>query len=880
MKISRYTKKILSFGIAFLMFTMIYSKDILADTSGKSTFTNKSLEYGDKITFEGLMGPDHGLIESIVFHPETEGEVYASNTLGRQIFKSTDFGQTWHHFFSAPGVDDSYLNPIIRNLRFVNPAEPSHLYFTINLNDAWEDIESRGLYVINTEFGELIDTIQIFEQEHLCIHDYDVDKTNPDNIVLYSKMGWDYPGSRETVWKTNDKGLTFELIYDFEDYSNHTPSCVKFHPENSDMIYMGMRSSWSGTSGGINISVDGGETWATYEEGIAISDIAFIPGEPDKIYVVSGDGADNRVILFSEDAGLTWSEVDLGIELVAGWMDYYTKIAINPTNPNYIWVLHSENILVSTDGGETWESTYFDFDDFLYVDGISIAINPFNNEHAIISSLFSPIQTTNMGTSWEKVGNTFTAVESLYATNFGDGSTYLYYTTPGSYYIHNLTNDEVSGEEDLSGWGDTKFLTGDKYTQNRVFSGQGAGFIGGISIRMSDDNMETSNEVISHNASALKQIIRSPENANIYWLVLPEYDIEGNTYLVRTIDGFATHENITVTGVNEIIHKLAVAEGQAGVLWAAVESPMFTGALKSTNNGTSWVPHTTGIPANTVVYDIAIDQNNPENMALCTAEGIFISNDGGSNWNSTIIGNACKHIIFSKANPGVIIALDNIELTLLYSIDGGEVWFVIPEEISIDADYNGMDIIDNVGIIDIYLPTNGAGILKYSLSLIETYSLTFYVKSESGEEISNAVITINGTEYEEGVYSFNELLPDTYNYTVTKGGYNDVSGSVTITDDNKEVIVTMEEAENVTTPVIDYSGIVVYPIPAYTNLNVKSANTINEIVLINILGQTVYSEIIDSNEFQINISKLKMGVYFLKIYTSEGIETRKIQVNR
>lgn len=74
---------------------------------------------------------------------------------------------------------------------------------------------------------------------------------------------------------------------------------------------------------------------------------------------------------------------------------------------------------------------------------------------------------------------------------------------------------------------------------------------------------------------------------------------------------------------------------------------------------------------------------------------------------------------------------------------------------------------------------------------LTTYNVTFTV-SDGVNPIVEAVVTLNGVSNAAGDYVFEDILPGTYDYTVTKTGYNTVSGSVTITDQDVVKPVTME----------------------------------------------------------------------------------------
>jgi len=72
-----------------------------------------------------------------------------------------------------------------------------------------------------------------------------------------------------------------------------------------------------------------------------------------------------------------------------------------------------------------------------------------------------------------------------------------------------------------------------------------------------------------------------------------------------------------------------------------------------------------------------------------------------------------------------------------------------------------------------------------------TFDAEFIVDDEAGDPIENAIITLNDTEYPAGQYLIEDLLPGTYDYIVSKDGYADESGELSIVDQDVTIEVTM-----------------------------------------------------------------------------------------
>ena len=74
----------------------------------------------------------------------------------------------------------------------------------------------------------------------------------------------------------------------------------------------------------------------------------------------------------------------------------------------------------------------------------------------------------------------------------------------------------------------------------------------------------------------------------------------------------------------------------------------------------------------------------------------------------------------------------------------------------------------------------------------------------------------------------------------------------------------------------DYAYI--YPNPARDEINIVSSFKMNNIIVYNTLGQKVIEEIINGNTTQLDVSKFAKGNYIAKIYTDNGVATKKFNV--
>jgi photosystem II stability/assembly factor-like uncharacterized protein len=152
---------------------------------------------------------------------------------------------------------------------------------------------------------------------------------------------------------TNNGGRTLALAFD---------------PLDTNTIYAGSAAGglWRSTTGGV-----GAEAWDRIDTGfptLGVSSITFEPGNPNVIYIGTGEvynhgaagdtAADRRTrgsygigILKSVDGGATWSKsLDWSYDQRRGvW-----AVRVDPIAPSTVWAATTEGVYKSDDAGQTW----------------------------------------------------------------------------------------------------------------------------------------------------------------------------------------------------------------------------------------------------------------------------------------------------------------------------------------------------------------------------------------------------------------------------------------------------------------------------------------------------------------------------------------------
>jgi photosystem II stability/assembly factor-like uncharacterized protein len=148
---------------------------------------------------------------------------------------------------------------------------------------------------------------------------------NSPNILIQAR--------EKNVWRTTNAGNTWKAISDFpQGKAFNFTLCMEIAPSNGNIIYT---AKVTGDGGGLPPNrifyktTDGGTTWANiWHKDFPIAnmtDIAIHPTNPNKIWVTfsAGFSATNpnqaKKVFYSEDAGITWTNITLGLPTVPIW---------------------------------------------------------------------------------------------------------------------------------------------------------------------------------------------------------------------------------------------------------------------------------------------------------------------------------------------------------------------------------------------------------------------------------------------------------------------------------------------------------------------------------------------------------------------------------
>lgn len=175
-------------------------------------------------------------------------------------------------------------------------------------------------------------------------------------------------------------------------------NCVRFHPNNQNIIYVGA------PSGGLWKSSNAGSTWTTATDALptlGINDIAIDATNPSVMYVATGDRDASDTygvgVLKSSNGGISWNIT--GLNATTNQSKIVNRILINPNNHAMLFAATSNGVYKSTDGGLAWVKV-------LAVNNIKdMELKPGDPSTIYAASASTFYVSTNTGTSFSAVTN-------------------------------------------------------------------------------------------------------------------------------------------------------------------------------------------------------------------------------------------------------------------------------------------------------------------------------------------------------------------------------------------------------------------------------------------------------------------------------------------
>lgn len=493
-----------------------YGVGILKSTDGGATWSqvmNKNMS-------------DLFAIQMLKFDPTNSNTIYACTTHG--LFKSTDAGATWSAtpILNKPYISDIAINPSNSNIIVAAVGNlvdvDKGVYRSTNGGTSWtasanatigtsfngyirfDNIGSTRLFAsvgngsgnelyMSTDFGAT--WIQKTGSSHCggqywFGHDLAVDPSNPDRVVMGGVSYYTYTSASTTTSAGSSSSFASGVHADVHD--------IKFHPTNSNIIYIacdgGMYKTTNGSSfSAINIGLNATQFYAS----VAVSPTAdiIIGGLQDNGVVkynagtwtanlVGGDGGpsafapNGTTVIYSNDARAVYQSTNTGstetqrlTNMGYGYATahddrtaFMAPLGISKSNPSYMYVA-SDNLHISTNGGTSFqrpdETSWTRPIDAMYKPAIALAVSPTTYNKVYVS-------TSPLSQRADDALNYNPPAKVLKSLNADNNASYSFTNITGTLPDRFVTDFAISSTDDnkvyitLGGFGNTHvYLTTD-----------------------------------------------------------------------------------------------------------------------------------------------------------------------------------------------------------------------------------------------------------------------------------------------------------------------------------------------------------------------------------------------------------------------------------
>lgn len=580
-----------------------------------------------------------------------EANTRNSISIGCGIYKSVDGGKTWHYL----GLRETrQISRII-----VHPRDPNTVWVAA-IGSPFGPNPERGVFM-TTDGGKTWQKVLYIDEYHGA-SDLDIDPTNPN--ILYAGMWrferkpWTHISGSEQggVFKSTDGGRTWRKI------TNGLPRLlgrigVKVAPSNPNVVYVIAESN----DGTLFRSNDRGETFQRVSteanivsRGFYYTDLRVCPSDENRLYFLATQ------LRMSIDGGRTSQQIAGSVH-----SDHHA-LWIDPKNPNILWNGNDGGLAFSTDRGQSWDVI------------ANIPLAQFYQIHCSMEAPFYQVsgglQDNGSWVGWARNKEGGIVNEHWRMISFGDGFYCLIHkrnpnlilseSQGGNLYRTNLATgvqENISPQARRSDGGPASEL---KYRFNwntpiipsphdpdTVYVGANVVFKStdfGTTWAVISPDLTTNDPEKQKDAGGPVWVENTTAEYHCTIISLAESPLQKGLLWVGTDDGRlwkSPNDGASWIELTQHVPHLPpnspvshVEPSRAGVetAYVAFDRHMLNDfkpyVYKTTDGGQTWQPITNGLPDEAYVFIVREDPRNLNLLYAGTERGLFVSFDGGQNW--------------------------------------------------------------------------------------------------------------------------------------------------------------------------------------------------------------------------------------------------------
>jgi photosystem II stability/assembly factor-like uncharacterized protein len=554
--------------------------------------------------------------ENVLFlkvSPQFADQLYAI-TSGGGLYASSDAGNSW--FPDSQGV------PYHALAMDVDPTRPWILYLGTAGGGIYKSTSTGGQW---SSTGGGLGSPYVFSVA--------VDPGNPDTV---------YAGTSAGVYKSTDGGDSWQPA--MSGLPTGTVTSIVIDIRTGSSVFASIQDN------GVYRTTDGGTNWSPAYNGLPMAGavpIALDVTDSTRLYAGSSNGTG---MYLSTNSGQQWNSQSTGMTI------FVRGLGISEAAPATVFAATLlGGVFKSTDGGTTWGNSGL-VDEFLF----KVAVDPANPDLVYVASSNGVRKSSNGGGTWTTLGEPATVVFSMASDPNNRNTVYLGTTAGG---VFKSTDGGTSWTHADAGLPARNILalTVDSATGTLYASPEQSGVYrssnGGASWAQTDNSLIATTQITSLIVDTKLNLVYASSNGQGVFI---SFDHGDNWITVNS--GLTTM----------IVNELSVDSLQTGIVYAATAGG---GVFKSKDGGNTWNPFNSGL-GNLSVNAVRADPQQPGAVYAATQGGVYKSTDGAMTWTPTNTGLTAASIAtvdLSSYAAGTIYAGTN-GAGIFKSTDHGDTW--------------------------------------------------------------------------------------------------------------------------------------------------------------------------------------------------------------
>jgi photosystem II stability/assembly factor-like uncharacterized protein len=586
-----------------------------------------------------VLGPDGGDARSLAYDAHNPDHVFLGTSTG-QMFVSNDGGHSWARLAHLGG-DDYVLDHIV-----VDPQNADRVYVS-----AWStSSQDIGEVFRTTDGGRTWQTLP-------AMHG----KSTRAMAMFPGNSNVLVAGSLNGVYRTNDGGSTWEhLSSNSSDIKNI--ESIAIDPKDPNTVYAGTwHLAWK--------TSDAGVTWQHINKGmIDDSDVFSVIVDHDNPQVVFASACSG--IYKSETAGNQFSKIQ-GIPFTARRTRVLKQ---DPTNENIVYAGTTEGLWKTTDLGKSWKRVS---NPEVVVN--DVLIDPRDSNHVLIATDRSGVMaSTNGAATWETSNHGYAHryISALLADNQNASTFYVGVVNDreygGVFYSH---DNGQHWSQKAAGLGGRDVFALKQAANGTLVAGTNKGM---FYLAQNSTEWKAMNQVAEEQTKTVRRKGSKKATTMTTWkkseLEARVNDLEfgAQRWFAATTAGVYTSKDEGKIWKIEpgLGHQdFVTVRAQGDTIFAATRSS----AMVSADAGATW--NHTGLPSYiTSIRGAAISSEGQ--FLVASREGVFRSEDGGTNWEHIVNGLPAKDItsVSFDYTHKRLLATSDATGVIFESTDGGRSW--------------------------------------------------------------------------------------------------------------------------------------------------------------------------------------------------------------